>query len=103
MRVAERTKCATYINAIALTPGAGAFSHYCGGTGSNRGARPVRQKIKQQGVNMGRVAPKPAVDTKPKDETPVCPKCGAPIQMGDWPWCPHQKLPASNHLWNWVK
>jgi hypothetical protein len=38
-----------------------------------------------------------------KTDVPICPKCGAAIKVGDWPWCPHQKLAPSTHLWNWVK
>ncbi len=36
-------------------------------------------------------------------QKPVCPKCGAEIKVGDWPWCPHTKLKPSRRLWNWVK
>jgi len=36
-------------------------------------------------------------------KVPVCPKCGAEIRVGDWPWCPHSKLKPSRRLWNWVK
>jgi len=41
--------------------------------------------------------------TKKKRETNVCAKCGAQVKIGDWPWCPHSKLPPSRRLWNWVK
>jgi hypothetical protein len=36
-------------------------------------------------------------------KTPVCPRCGAEIRIGDWPWCPHTKLKPSTRLWNRVK